>query len=558
MTLLSIVTGTYNRLTYLQRMIASARANWPRHLSMEFVIVDGGSTDGTQAWIEEQSDCRLIQHPGLFGAIKAFGDGARAASGDYVVMANDDIEFRPYSLLRALSFLESHPTCGAVAFADNRHTQVTGGQGYQVMHMPALNTDGKPVTVHYAQVGMVRRWLGERCGWWGDQDPVMSKARTYGGDNFLSSRIWELGYSVDAVDGCEVDDLLPRDALRTQNNQTGERDSAQYYSRYPRGAQLRNTVAVPNPQTEHLRVLLMDIHEPALPARKAKEQGLAEALARVGLCWEIDYVNEPWDLPAAVRIWQPHLLLTQIHDGQHITAAVLSEARAERPEMVVVNWNGDAHESGLIGSTILEVLRYVDLQTVVNTAVLPVYERQGIRAAYWQIGYKDPAEPYTGPIPEWDVLFLGNCYNDERHALIRALQSIGGLRLGVYGNCPGTAGNTHYDFALSTALYQRCQIAVSDTYPGTEGFVSNRLFQALAAGAFVMQQHSPRLDELTGLKAGTHYVEWTDLSDLKRKIRKWRNSDGKGLRRKIAEAGQEYVRREFSYDAQVRKLLEML
>jgi hypothetical protein len=557
-TLVTIVSGTYNRLDYLQKMIESARKHWPRHLGMDFVIVDGGSTDGTLEWLATQPDVLTIQHGKLLGAIKAFCDGAKAATGDYVVLANDDIVFHDYSLIRAVSYLCDNPTCGAVAFADNRFAQTHKTEGYRVMQAPAVGVDGKETFANYAQVGMFRRWLGNMCGWWGADDTIMGQARTYGGDNYLSSRVWEYGYSVDAVEGCEVDDMIPRDELRVVNGKIGDKDSYLYYKRYPRGAQMLASPSVSNPQEDCLRVLLMDVHEAPLPARTAKEKGLADAFANVSMCWEIDYINEEWDLPAAVKAWQPHLLLTQLHDTSHIDATLMRAAREQCPEMVVVNWNGDAHERGLISPDVIELLKTVDLQTVVNTAVMPVYKHNGIRAAYWQIGYKDPAELYDGPVPEWDLLFLGNCYNDERHELVKAIQGSKSLRVGVYGNCPGSAGVTHYDFAFSTALYQHCKVAISDIFPGTEGFVSNRLFQALAAGAFVLQQHSPRLDELTGLQAGTHYVEWADLADLKRKARKWATEAKAAERKEIAEAGKAYVRANFSYDAQVAKLLEML
>jgi glycosyltransferase involved in cell wall biosynthesis len=556
--LVSVVTGTYNRLNYLQQMIDSARRNWPRHLGLNFVVVDGGSTDGTLEWLAAQPDVLTIQHGKLLGAIKAFCDGAKAATGEYVVMANDDVVFHDYSLLRAVSHLEETPTCGAVAFADNRFAQIHKTDGYRVMQAPATDLDGKDTMVNYAQVGMFRRWLGDLCGWWGADDHTMRNARTYGGDNYLSSRVWELGYSVDAVEGCNVDDLIPRDELRIANNSSGEKDSYLYYQRFPRGAQLQPGPTVGNTQEERLRVLLMDIHEPAIPARYAKEKGLADAFANVGLCWEIDYINEPWDLPAAVKTWQPHLLLAQIHDAEHIDANTLIAARNEKPDMAVVSWNGDAHEGGLISPEVLEVLKQVDLQTVVNTKVLPVYEKNGIRAEYWQIGVKYPAQPYAGSVPEWDCLFLGNCYSGERRDLVNTIRSVKGLRVGVYGNCPGNTGNTHYDFAHSTELYKHCKVAISDVYPNTEGFVSNRLFQALAAGAFVLQQHSPRLDELTGLRAGVHYVEWTDLKDLKRKLRKWSSENRDPERKKIADEGKAFVRDNFSYDRQVEKLLGML
>jgi glycosyltransferase involved in cell wall biosynthesis len=55
-------------------------------IQYEFVIVDGGSSDGTQKWCNSQSDIRLIEHLSLLGAVKAFNDGANAALGTYVVL----------------------------------------------------------------------------------------------------------------------------------------------------------------------------------------------------------------------------------------------------------------------------------------------------------------------------------------------------------------------------------------------------------------------------------------------------------------------------------------
>ena len=86
----------------------------------EFMIVDGGSTDGTQEWLQSVPHVTLIQHTELVGAIIAFCEGAYRARGKYVLMANDDVTFHPGSIFKAVIHLEKNMTCGAVAFADNR------------------------------------------------------------------------------------------------------------------------------------------------------------------------------------------------------------------------------------------------------------------------------------------------------------------------------------------------------------------------------------------------------------------------------------------------------
>lgn len=538
-------------------MIQSVRSQLPKNFPYEIIVVDGGSSDGTQDYVVAQHDCKLIQHGSLLGAIKAFGDGARAASGQYVLLANDDITFKPFSILAALAHLEHTPTCGAVAFADNRTSKVTGnGQDYRTEGIGATTPDGQKTMVTYAQVGLFRKWLGDQCGWWGDQDPIMSKARTYGGDSYLSARIWEAGYSVDPVYLAVVEDHIVRDALRQFNARLGPKDGSYFYERF-------KTVKLPAlPATvddsERLLILHLPIYEQGYPGRRNKEAGLTEALQEYGLTIEWDYLNEPVDLIQLVRAWQPHLLITQIQGVGRITPYMLASFKHYLPSLTIVNWNGDAHEEGLISPKVLELLKYVDLQTTVNAKVLPFYAEHGIKAAYWQIGYKDPVDPL--PVtPAHEVLFQGNCYNTDRDNLIMTLKTIRpSLNLGLYGNCRGSAGNSHYSFAMQRALYSRATITVGDTFHGTEAFVSNRVFQALSSGAFLLQQYSKNLEQYTGLKPGIHYVEWTSLADLRAKILHWIKPSQTAARQKISRAGCQFVRENFSYPAQVRKLFQLL
>lgn len=557
--ILSIVSGTYQRLQSLVRMIDSVRAQIPRGLLYEFVIVDGGSTDGTIMWCQQQSDIHLIEHGALKGAIPAFCDGARAAQGEYVILANDDITFKPNAILAALVHLEQTPTCGAVAFADNRTSLIHGnGQDYRVEGMGATTADGQTVMVPYAQVGMFRRALGDTAGWWGDTDPIMGKAHTYGGDNYLSARIWEMGYSVDAVPEAMIEDHIARDKLRDINNYFGPKDSKAFYTRFP-------TVHLPAhlnrfEKEDRLRILHLPIYEVGHPQAQNREAGLTEALANYGLVIEVDFLNEPdFDLVTWCKRWQPDLLLMQCQGvGPRITSELLIAARAAVPGMMIVNWNGDAHEEGLTSVGMLDLLQHIDLQLTINAKVLPIYQEMNIAAAYWQIYYKRPLEPLP-TAPAYDVLLQANCYSAERDELVAALRSIrlkdaAKPKLGIYGNCKGANGNTHYDFAKQAALYQSATINVGDTFPGTEAFVSNRLFQCLGAGGFLLQQHSPNLDKYTGLIPGVHYVEWTDLHDLQLKVVEWIQPERTMERQRIAKAGMAYVREHFSAQAQARKL----
>lgn len=554
---ISIVSGTYERLASLQRMVASARAQLPPGIRYEFVLVGVESDLPTAQWAMQQKDVTWIPHPGLLGAIRAFCDGARAASGEYVLLANDDITFGPDSIVRAIVHLETHPTAGAVAFADNRPAPGYG-DALKVQTITARKDDGSAVSVPYPQVGLIRRWLGDACDWWGGNDEIMSAGHTYGGDSFLGAQIWEHGYSVDTVRECYILDHVEADGLRQRNHEIEQRNPAAYYKRYATPPLIAYSPTVNNPQRERMRILYLPILEPGNSAQRKNKRGLREALGRLGMVYELDYLSVKFDLPQLVEMYQPHLLLTQLHSAQEITPAKMAAARAIKPDMVCVNWNGDAHIHGLTSEPVLELLRHFDLQLVVNAHPLPIYRDRGIRAAYWQIGIEEPATDLPVVEPR-DLVFLGNCNTRQRRELETALiaaASASKLSLGMYGiGWKNPSGETLYDFAAGEAIYRRSKIAIGDQFWGdTHAFVSNRMFQALAAGAFFLQQESQGLAEYTGLQDGVHYVAWSDYDDLQRKIKLWSTAKKAAKRAEIAAAGQTYVREHFSFDAQVKKL----
>lgn len=545
---LSIVTGTYNRLDYLRAMLDSARKQLPPNFPYEFVVVDGGSKDGTIDWCLKQPDVRLIQQGKLLGAIRAFDAGCEAAQGEFVLIANDDILLHDGSIVRALSHLLRTPTCGAVAFMDNRRAPGYDTDAFKVQTIRGLK-DGRNTDVIYAQVGMFRKAVGDAAGWWGSRDPLMGEFHTYGGDAYLSARIWELGYTVDAVEGVACTDRVAPDQLRQLNSDVEQRIGSAYYRRYPNGVTLAPP-ATPAPDT--LRILYAPLFSSGFGRYKT---GLYDALAKHGNVYELDYVSNRTGFVSAVAAFQPHLILTQFHDANTVTPEMLAHARTFTPEAVVVNWDGDVYADQLTSPAMLKLLAHVDLQLVVNADVLPFYAEHGINAAYWQISY-EPVPAELPDMPAHDILFMGNAYRVERLELEAVLRELG-VNVGMYGKgWRREDGNTFYDFAAGASLYRNCKIAVGDNQYGDKGFVSNRLFEALANGAFLLHQAIPGLEELTGLVDGVHYVGWGDYEDLRAKVRSYLTNGPE--RQRIAQAGEQFVRERHSFDARVSELFETL
>lgn len=563
--ILSIVSGTYNRLPLLKAMIESARRYLHTGLSTEFVVVDGGSTDGTIAWCKAQPDIYLIEQGQLLGAINAFTAGGFAARGQYVLFANDDLVFEDYSIPAAIAYLQEHPDCGAVAFADDRRAEGKP-EGYHVQTMTALHREGHPISVPYAQVGLYRRWLGDLCGWWGANDPAFV-SHTYGGDNYLTARILEYGYTVDAVEGVRVRDLVAADSLRVQNIEhekvTLQRGGG-YYQRFSSPPQIRAYPSVDNPELPHgLRILYLPIFETKVyPHHPVLKRGLREALQRMGSVIEVDYLNEPYDLVQLVKAWQPHILFTQCQRD----LIDLTQARAAQPEMLVLNWNGDVYLDALISPETLAWLKSnVDVQLMVNGAALPVYKEHGIPAAYWQCGWEPVKEEITiAPEDAPEIVLMGSAYSDKRRELADLLTSLP-YKVHLVGtgwvNYPDhNAGNTTYQFEVSNAIRRAAKIEVGDNQYATDtGFVSNRIFDCLASGgALLLHQTVGHLEEFTGLRDGVHYIEWTDHDDLKKKISYYMNPKHAGKRDKIVRCAYDYVTQHHSFDARLKQLFQVI
>jgi glycosyltransferase involved in cell wall biosynthesis len=113
MPLVSIVTPSFNQAQFLEETLRSVlEQDYPK---IEYIVVDGGSTDGSQDIIRRYQD-RLafwISEKDL-GQTDAVNKGFAAAHGEIFAWLNSDDTYRPGAIAEAVAFLRSHPEIGMV------------------------------------------------------------------------------------------------------------------------------------------------------------------------------------------------------------------------------------------------------------------------------------------------------------------------------------------------------------------------------------------------------------------------------------------------------------
>jgi GT2 family glycosyltransferase/glycosyltransferase involved in cell wall biosynthesis len=118
----SIIIVTWNNLGFTRQCLDSLRANtsWPR---WEVILVDNGSTDETPAYLAElaASDPRitLIFNQENRGFAAANNQGLARASGDYLVLLNNDTVLPRGWLSRLIHNLENDPEIGMIGPVTN-------------------------------------------------------------------------------------------------------------------------------------------------------------------------------------------------------------------------------------------------------------------------------------------------------------------------------------------------------------------------------------------------------------------------------------------------------
>lgn len=111
--LVTVVTPSFNQANYLEDAIRSVlRQEYP---NIEYLVIDGGSTDGSLEIIQRYEDrlAAWISEPDA-GQAEAINKGLNRAAGNIVAWLNSDDVYLPGAVSQAVKALGAHPEAGMV------------------------------------------------------------------------------------------------------------------------------------------------------------------------------------------------------------------------------------------------------------------------------------------------------------------------------------------------------------------------------------------------------------------------------------------------------------
>lgn len=110
--MLSIITACYNSAGFIRDAIESARRQ--DHPTVEHIIVDGGSTDGTLEILREYPHLHVVSEPDQ-GIYDGFNKGIRRARGEIIGILNSDDLYADHVFAKIVACFQAHPQMEALS-----------------------------------------------------------------------------------------------------------------------------------------------------------------------------------------------------------------------------------------------------------------------------------------------------------------------------------------------------------------------------------------------------------------------------------------------------------
>ncbi|MDR3685369.1 MAG: glycosyltransferase family 2 protein [Coriobacteriia bacterium] len=125
------------------------------YTDFDIVVVDNDSSDGSVAWLKEHApDIQLIERAGNDGFAAAVNDGIRVATGEYIVLLNNDTAAEPAWLETLVDALEASAydfAASLMLFYDAPELVNTAGDVFSLWHLEGRQRGARKNRSGYTQ-----------------------------------------------------------------------------------------------------------------------------------------------------------------------------------------------------------------------------------------------------------------------------------------------------------------------------------------------------------------------------------------------------------------------
>lgn len=110
---ISVVTAAFNAAPFLPDCLESVARQSSGNFEIEHIVVDGASTDGTVALLQQHPSVRWISEPDR-GQADAFNKGVSMATGEWICWLNADDMLAPGAVAAFQKTLKKHPNADVI------------------------------------------------------------------------------------------------------------------------------------------------------------------------------------------------------------------------------------------------------------------------------------------------------------------------------------------------------------------------------------------------------------------------------------------------------------
>jgi GT2 family glycosyltransferase len=188
----SVVVVSHNRVALLRRCLECLEKTAGRE-TLQIIVVDNGSTDGSDQLEPEFPNVRFFRLPKNFGLTKALNIGWRSAEAEYILFLHEDTELEPEAVGLLAGVLDTTPEAAAVCpllvDGEGQPAPQFGNLPPDGQYQPAQASFGDPIAVSYARGAalMVRafviksiRQIDERYGQFGSDADLAAQIQRGG------------------------------------------------------------------------------------------------------------------------------------------------------------------------------------------------------------------------------------------------------------------------------------------------------------------------------------------------------------------------------------------